>query len=534
MGVGMDVVAYDVPAWGVGELYFRPEAPLPRASRAGSLPPAEPLRPSAGRSHGRILPRRARLVRRRRARGSGGRPSSRRWPRRCAEFPGARSSRTASWPLSPAASRPRAAGTFCAENNFPLVVPCHRVVSRRGSAATARSASSTSGACSLWRASTSDQPSQASRLLSREEACPVTERPGGAAAIEPRKACCRLAELSRSSAGRERASPRRRPHRVHLELASGPVARRAFSLLRSYGVPCEIRTYKRRAFEQGTLPAPPRGRRPRPPGAERGGRPRREPRAARAAAQAGRRPRLLPGAYLRGAFLAAGSASGPRNAHLELRTAAPSRRPSSPSSRPPTASPLAVYERSRRRCLRQGNRDDRRAARVSRRAGGGAAARRGGGRGSNAGPGEPARQRRPRQHRAHEPRRRPPAPRHPPPGAEGRLGELAPELGRSPASGSAPTLSLRELARRCDRPRRRPPPTAGWRGSGGQLGGSPSCACESGPEGKLRGRPPPPLAPTLRTDDAERGLNPTPDERRPALENERSLSDHNFPQAGSR
>jgi len=27
---------------------------------------------------------------------------------------------------------PRAAGTFCAENNFPLVVPCHRVVSSSG------------------------------------------------------------------------------------------------------------------------------------------------------------------------------------------------------------------------------------------------------------------------------------------------------------------------------------------------------------------------------------------------------------------
>ncbi|HJS70549.1 MAG TPA: MGMT family protein, partial [Gaiellaceae bacterium] len=27
---------------------------------------------------------------------------------------------------------PRAAGTFCAENTFPLVVPCHRVVSSSG------------------------------------------------------------------------------------------------------------------------------------------------------------------------------------------------------------------------------------------------------------------------------------------------------------------------------------------------------------------------------------------------------------------
>jgi DNA-binding protein WhiA len=108
----------------------------------------------------------------------------------------------------------------------------------------------------------------------------------------------------------------------HLELASGPVARRAFSLLRSYGVPCEIRTYKRRAFEQGTryqlhLED--------------------DARAIQALNEAGildanlaplgRPPRRVVGrtccraAYLRGAFLASGSASGPRNAHFELRTA---------------------------------------------------------------------------------------------------------------------------------------------------------------------------------------------------------------------
>jgi hypothetical protein len=108
---------------------------------------------------------------------------------------------------------------------------------------------------------------------------------------------------------------------VHLELASGPVARRAFSLLRSYGVPCEIRTYRRRAFEQGTryqlhLED--------------------DARALQALNEAGvldtnlvpleRPPRRVVAraccraAYLRGAFLAAGSASGPRGAHLELRT----------------------------------------------------------------------------------------------------------------------------------------------------------------------------------------------------------------------
>jgi cell division protein WhiA len=111
---------------------------------------------------------------------------------------------------------------------------------------------------------------------------------------------------------------------LHLELASGPVARRAFSLLRSYGVPCEIRTYKQRAFEQRTryqlhLED--------------------DARALQALNEAGvldanlvpleRPPRRVVAraccraSYLRGAFLAAGSATGPRGAHLELRTADP-------------------------------------------------------------------------------------------------------------------------------------------------------------------------------------------------------------------
>jgi hypothetical protein len=38
----------------------------------------------------------------------------------------------------------------------------------------------------------------------------------------------------------------------------------------------------------------------------------------------------------------------------------------------------------------------------------------------------------------------------------------------------------------------------------------------SGPEGKLRGRPPPPVSAALRTFGVGRGLNPTPDERGPA------------------
>jgi DNA-binding protein WhiA len=143
------------------------------------------------------------------------------------------------------------------------------------------------------------------------------------AAIEPPRACCRLAELSGLVRG---------GGSVHLlgggrvgvsvELSSGPVARRAFSLLRSFEVPCEVRTYRRRAFERGRRFQLALGN---------------EPRAVRALKEAGildarlapleRPPRRVVArpccraAYLRGAFLAAGSASGPRQAHLELRAA---------------------------------------------------------------------------------------------------------------------------------------------------------------------------------------------------------------------
>jgi hypothetical protein len=145
---------------------------------------------------------------------------------------------------------------------------------------------------------------------------------GELAAIEPRKPCCRLAELSALVRGAGSVHLRGGGRiGLHLDAASGAVARRAFSLLRSYGVPCEIRTYRRRAFERATrfqihLED--------------------DARALQALNEAGvldtrlapldRPPRRVVAraccraAYLRGAFLASGSVSGPRNAHLELRT----------------------------------------------------------------------------------------------------------------------------------------------------------------------------------------------------------------------
>src|SRR5215204_5840223 len=73
------------------------------------------------------------------------------------------------------------------------------------------------------------------------------------AAITPRSECDRLAELSGlfHSAGSEHLKGRGEVS-VHLDVADPAVARRAFSLLRAFGVSSEIRTYRRRSFEGGT------------------------------------------------------------------------------------------------------------------------------------------------------------------------------------------------------------------------------------------------------------------------------------------
>jgi DNA-binding protein WhiA len=141
------------------------------------------------------------------------------------------------------------------------------------------------------------------------------------ARIEPDSDCDRLAELSGlfHSAGSVHLLGRGRV-RLHLDLASSAVARRAFSLLRAFGVGSEIRTYRQRAF----------------------GRPTRyqlhvegEARALQVLHEAGvlsgrlapleRPPRRVVAraccraAYLRGALLGSGSLSGPRSLHLEIR-----------------------------------------------------------------------------------------------------------------------------------------------------------------------------------------------------------------------
>jgi len=142
------------------------------------------------------------------------------------------------------------------------------------------------------------------------------------AAIAPERECDRLAELSGLFHVAGRAHLRGRGSvDVHLDVVSSTVARRAFALLRALDVTSEIRTYSRAAFDHATryqlhvegsdaayqalhrAGVLDRSHRPldRPP--------------ARTVAR-----RCCAAAYLRGALLGAGSLSGPRDPHLEIRT----------------------------------------------------------------------------------------------------------------------------------------------------------------------------------------------------------------------
>jgi DNA-binding protein WhiA len=141
------------------------------------------------------------------------------------------------------------------------------------------------------------------------------------AQIAPEAECDRLAELSGlfHSAGRLHLRGRGELA-LHLDVAESAVARRAFRLLRELGVESELRTYRRRSFDNATryqlhveggtsaldvlysagvldarhapLERPPR-------------------RVVRRA--------CCRRAYLRGALLGGGSLSGPRSPHLEIR-----------------------------------------------------------------------------------------------------------------------------------------------------------------------------------------------------------------------
>jgi DNA-binding protein WhiA len=143
------------------------------------------------------------------------------------------------------------------------------------------------------------------------------------AAIAPDSDCDRLAELSGlfHVAGSVHLRGRGVVD-VHLDLVSSAVARRAFSLLRAFGVDSEIRTYQRQAFDHATrYQLHVEGTPDAYAALHRAGvldsshRPLERP-PLRVVAR-----RCCRGAYLRGALLGAGSLSGPRDPHLEIRTA---------------------------------------------------------------------------------------------------------------------------------------------------------------------------------------------------------------------
>jgi DNA-binding protein WhiA len=142
------------------------------------------------------------------------------------------------------------------------------------------------------------------------------------AQIAPERACDRLAELSAlfHGAGSEHFRGRGEVA-AHLDLGSSAAARRAFSLLRTFDVACEVRTYRRRAFGQETrfqlhVPGGSDALRLFRDAGVLGARlaPLERPPARVVARSCCRR------AYLRGALLAAGSLSAGRALHLEIRS----------------------------------------------------------------------------------------------------------------------------------------------------------------------------------------------------------------------
>jgi len=141
------------------------------------------------------------------------------------------------------------------------------------------------------------------------------------AAISPQRECDRQAELSAlfHAAGRWHMQGGRVS--LHLDVSSSAVARRTFSLLRSFGVDSEIRTYRRRSFNRATRYQLHVKGTPVTLGV------------LKACGVLGARlqPLARPpkrivgraccrGAYLRGSLLAAGSVSPPPSPHLEVRT----------------------------------------------------------------------------------------------------------------------------------------------------------------------------------------------------------------------
>ena len=137
-----------------------------------------------------------------------------------------------------------------------------------------------------------------------------------------RRDCDRLAELSAlfHSAGRAHLEGKGKIS-VHLDLAGGAVARRAFSSLRAFGISSEIRTYRQRAFNRDNryqlhVSGSPRALQLlNEAGVLDSGLAPIEVPPSRVTARA-----CCRAAYLRGALLGSGSLSAPPSLHLEIRT----------------------------------------------------------------------------------------------------------------------------------------------------------------------------------------------------------------------
>jgi hypothetical protein len=142
------------------------------------------------------------------------------------------------------------------------------------------------------------------------------------ATLVPERRCDRLAELSAlfHTAGTVHLLGRGAIS-FHLDLAESAVARRAYSILKQLRIPSEIRTYNRRSFDRAARTQLVVGGSPHAIDVlsqagvlGEGGRPLDRPPGKVVA-----RP-CCRSAYLRGAFLGAGSLSGPGSPHLEIRT----------------------------------------------------------------------------------------------------------------------------------------------------------------------------------------------------------------------
>ena len=143
------------------------------------------------------------------------------------------------------------------------------------------------------------------------------------AQIAPDADCDRLAELSGLFHVAGSVHLRGRGEvALHLDLTSSAVARRAFALLRAFDVDSEIRTYQQHAFERATryqlhVEGTPHAYETlyRAGVLDSSHRPLEQPPQRVLSRRCCRR------AYLRGSLLGAGSLSGPRDLHLEVRTA---------------------------------------------------------------------------------------------------------------------------------------------------------------------------------------------------------------------